>query len=372
MIAVSRCFSALLVLLCAAVQVAHSAPSRVVVLRAAGAGPAAKRVDLLLVAELRSAGFDVVSVDADAPTPRTELRLQLESVALDKSPIATLALVPIEAAPSGTGASGAAGEFAFEAWISDRMTGKVVVRRLVAAPNSPQPAADVALAAVELLRGSLMEFVVKAKSGPTVIAQAEQAPADVTRFVGDASIGDSRHALSGVGVSVGALVLGGLSGANAPWVFSPVFRLSFGFSSGPAAGLSLRASLAAPTTIAEKSAEGGTARVGQMLGGLDALWVFRPQKIIQPFVAAGAGLHHVWAEGKGITELFVSRDGSRWRPALLAGGGLLLALASRVSLSLDVQAAAILPATAIVVSREEVIRVGGLSLLGGLSLGATF
>jgi hypothetical protein len=94
-----------------------------------------------LRAELRTMGFNVVVADASSSAfPREEL----EKTARDNSAVAAILVRPSRAG--------------LEVWIIDRITGKTLLRDVVATEGTAGRDATVALRAVELLRASLMEI----------------------------------------------------------------------------------------------------------------------------------------------------------------------------------------------------------------------
>jgi hypothetical protein len=103
------------------------AGSLVVLVRSGSPAALPQQAETLLAAELRAAGFEVLPVERRGG----DIRAQLEAAAPTAAvPIAAIALLP---------SSGAA---AFDAWISDRVTGKLVVRHLqgrARAPSRPPP-----------------------------------------------------------------------------------------------------------------------------------------------------------------------------------------------------------------------------------------
>jgi hypothetical protein len=103
---------------------------------------AGEGVDSQLKAELESAGFEVVLVtDASAPSPDG-----LEQIARRTESMAAILIVHRN------------DELAADVWVTDRITGKTVLRRV--RPDAPAPEAEriLALRAVELLHASLVEL----------------------------------------------------------------------------------------------------------------------------------------------------------------------------------------------------------------------
>jgi hypothetical protein len=117
---------------------AQSAPGLVVIISADPASPTSQGV----AKDLRGLGLDVLVLKATAEN--SSGRASLERSARSVGAIAALRLVQ-------------AGE-GLEVWVADRVTGKTVIRQLVAPPGAEAAPEDVALGAVELLRASLMEL----------------------------------------------------------------------------------------------------------------------------------------------------------------------------------------------------------------------
>lgn len=110
-----------------------------IVLVAQGPGD---RVAVRIRAELKALRFEVDDADLGPGPPARE---PLAEAARTRGAVAAVRLVP-----SGAGV---------EVWIVDRMTGKTVLREIIADdPRSPTASATIALRVVELLRASLMEL----------------------------------------------------------------------------------------------------------------------------------------------------------------------------------------------------------------------
>jgi hypothetical protein len=336
----------------AAAPTAHAA-SRVVLLRTANAEELLRKAETLLQAELRAAGFDVDEVERSrAADPRADVE-----AAGGVDPIAVVALVM--SVPGGTGKPGA------EVWISDRVTGKLVVRGLrIAAGTIDAAAADLALRAVELLRGSLLEIKFE-KPRPAV--QTLAPPPDVARFVDDVAGSEARaFAWQGLGLGVGAVVLWGLGELDPAW--APTARLSYGTRPGRA----LRVAFAGPSASHEILADEGSARMRQMLFTLDGLLTFRPDRRLQPYARVGVGLHHLRVEGTGKSSLFPGHTRGRLVPFALAGGGLALRLGRIVSLVAEAELCLGTRATVITISDVERARFDRAFLGASLGLLSAF
>lgn len=323
------------------------AASRVVMLRAGGDDALAEQATTLLVAELKAAGFDVVEAARD---PRNELRADIEAASRRLDPVATFA---IRAVPDGAAA---------ELWLEDRVTGKLVIRRIDvgAGPDAP---ANLALKAVELLRGSLLEVTVERAPGAS--APPAPPPADVARFVAAAGADPSLYFTRGWGVAAGASLLGssGLDPALAPLV-----RLSWGSRGGIAVRLTASGLGSAPTVTAVE----GTARIHQTVALAEGLRVLRPGARLQPFVGVAVGGYRVRGEGTGASVAFSGATGTNTVVALGVVGGGAARLGSRLALVLDAGLLLFYPRTRIVFDTQEITRAGGLALQTTLSLGSVF
>jgi hypothetical protein len=326
----------------------------VVLLRAPGAEAFGKQAETLLGAELRAAGFRVEErARSAAPDPRADI----DRISAALEPIATLALV--------TAADGSAADI----WLLDRVTGKLVIRR-IAVGTGGSDAADVALRAVELLRGSLLEIAIErpAPSSPGRAAEARvPPPSEVRRFVAQSAPWRRAHFLHGFGVGLGVAALGMLPGDGTS--IAPAARLSWGAERGHGVRLAL-VGLGSPVTFEGRDGAVllGTAEVRRDLALLEGFLVFRPGAVAQPFVAAGAGAYRLRAEGKGATPLFPDLAGTRFGAAASAGAGLALRLGGRAALVIEGQMVALLPRTRVLVAGQDAATVGGASALlsGGL------
>jgi hypothetical protein len=325
---------------------AGAAGSRVVLLRSGSGEALPRQAETLLAAELRASGFEVVSRER---TPGLDLRADIETAAGVLRPIAVLAI----AVRGGAGA---------EIWLSDRVTGKLVIRLADAADGDA--AASLALRAVELLRGSLLEITVESPAGPAP-------PPDVARFVASTAPGHRAWFVEGLGLSIGAAVFG--TPASLGPTYAPALRLSYGGRQR----ICLRLSVLGPGSVGQARVHDGeallgTARVHQDLFLLEALLAFRREARVQPFLSLGGGLHHVRVSGTGGSPLFPGTQGASLGAALDAGAGLAVRLGNRAGLVLEAHALGTLPATDIGVADQRAARVGPFTAVGALGLVTSF
>jgi hypothetical protein len=339
-----------LALIVASAGAAWAAGSQVVLLRAAEKDPPGRQAETLLGAELRAAGFSVVERARSAVDPRADI--ERVSTALD--PIATLALVF------------APGKPAADIWLLDRVTGKLVIRSIDVGGGD---AADIALRAVELLRGSLLEIALeprrsRASASP---AAARPPPSEVSRFVAETAPWRRVHFLHGFGVGLGAAALGLLPDNGVS--FAPAARLSFG---GPG-GLGLRLSavgLGSAVSFESRDRDVllGRATLRRDVVLLDGFWVFRRGAILQPFASAGTGVSRLRVEGKGSGPMFPDLGGTKLAAVVSAGAGLAVRMGGRAALVVEAQMLALLPRTRVLIADQTAATVGGPSALvsGGL------
>jgi hypothetical protein len=321
--------------------------SRVVLLRAPSADTLTEQGNTLLAAELRAAGFEVVTVARD---PSRDIRRDIEAASAASSPIATFAILP---APDGA---------AVELWLEDRITHKLTIRRLDVDRSREAPA-DLAVRAVELLRGSLLEV---ALPPPAPRPQPAAPPEDVTVWIAS-TVPERRapHFSTGPGVALGMTALG--SAGLGP-TYAPALRLSW----GNRRGLFARATVTGFGWGRTLRASEGSAVVRQDLALAEIGFAFRPEARLQPFVAAGAGARRARSEGTGVSTLFPGESGTAYAAAAVLGGGIAARLADRVSAILDAGLIVAAPSTEILIATSPVGRVGAVGILATLTLATTF
>lgn len=325
---------------------AAQAASRVALLTAPTDDPVVRQATTLLVAELEAAGFEVVVAPRDASR---DVRLDIEAAATRLQPVATYAILP-----RSDGA-------ALDLWLEDRVTGKLVIRRVAVAPGSKEPAADLALKAVELLRGSLLEVAARQQAEPAPVP----VPADVARFVSSAVSEPPRHFLRGLGVALGG---GALASTDLGPAFAPVLRLSWGHRTGRAVRVTMHG-LGSSVVV---SAPEGSADVRQSLALGEGLVVFRLGARFQPVLGVGAGVLRLRGEGTSASTIFPEGSGTTHAALVAAHAGIAARLGQRSALILDASLLGAFPSTRILIASREAARGGGLGLLATLSLSTVF
>ncbi|MEO8214347.1 MAG: hypothetical protein ABI560_14200 [Myxococcales bacterium] len=331
-------FMAVLALAPAAVLLSGAAraqaASEVVLLRASNADELSRQGTTLLTAELRAMGFEVVEVDAEDAADR-DLPREIERVSTRLQPVATFAFVPV------------VGGTTVELWLQDRLTGKLVIRR-VEVTSGPGAAADLAVKAVELLRGSLLEVKVQDHAAPDPVS-----PPPPSYFA------------ERFGISAGVTALRNLDLAAA---YAPALRISWGLPSGYLFRLTVTGFGSSPTLYAVE----GQAQTDQTVVLAEALHAFRPGARLHPFAGVAAGVQRVHSSGTGVSSLFPDDSGTTESAVAGLTGGLGIRLVSRLALVLDLDAFVSLPRTTILIATRPVGRAGGLAALATAGISATF
>jgi hypothetical protein len=363
----ARAMSALVLMLVLAL-LAHRAPpatagsaQRVVVVRALDDDGPAHQVTTLLEAELKAAGFEMVEID---PDPRGGADVEVVAAAWTRlQPVAILVIVAPLAPHAGTGTDVTANAGpAIDFWIEDPAIGRRSARRIEVTGAANVAAADLALKAVEILRGTLVEVTIARAAVPASPESDIAAPkGDIGRPAAPPPPATARFFAEGFGLAVGA---GALGGTGAPASVAPLLSLGWGSTSGYA----LRLTASDLGSTAELSAEGGSVRVRQGWLLVEGLRAFRASARAQPLLSAGTGFHHIDADGRGSSPLFPGHAENKLVAALSAGAGLALRLGTRMALVADVDLLWLSSATRIVVNGTETARIGGVSAIATLSL----
>jgi hypothetical protein len=322
------------------------AASHVVLLRSTSDDALSRQGTTLLKAELQTAGFHVVEIERD---PTRDLRQDIETTSARLQPVATFA---IESIPGGT---------AVELWLQDRVTGKLVIRRVHVRSGSGAPA-DLALKAVELLRGSLLEITVQGRADGE---SASVATGEVARFVADSAPDRLDHFAQGLGIAAGVMAIANASVATA---FAPLLRLSWGRPTGTLLRLTATGLGSSP----ELRAVEGQARVHQSLVLAEGLRVFRARARLQPLAGFSAGAYRVRSEGIGTSSLFPNLAEATTALALGANAGVAARFGKRLALVVDLNLLFLTPSTTIYIASRDVAHAGGLALMMSATLCGVF
>lgn len=319
------------------------------VVLAAGGARATPCVALAVAAETAEAETE----DAVLPQLRSELGAGGFAVVL--VPVAPpLSRDGLEEAARSGGCFAAIGitgrEPALDIWVTDRVTGKTVLRRIDAPAEAPRASALVALRAAELLRASLLELNVERPPNGEVRAEpevrawvkptapfpaAERAPAPprVPRF--------------GAAIGVAAFVApGGL-----PPAITPGAVVSWRATSAWLGELALFA-----PALGRLDAFGGSAMVDQELGLVGARRELAVG-VVRPSVGLAVGAFRLGARGVASPPLRASSD-QRWSFAAALGAGARADVAPRLAIVGDVRVIGLYPRPLIRFAGREVATTG--------------
>lgn len=266
-----------------------------------------------------------------------------------------------------------------ELWVSDRLTGKTLVRRVNADPErSPRL---VALRGVELLRASLLELSSPPHDDapPATPALAQPPPPEIAHFVAPPAPApleppaERRPApapthrwIPHAAFDAGVAILGSvdrLGVAAAPRI-GVAFALPESFL--------VRAAIVGPAFQSNLSNDDGTASVRQELGMIDVAFAPLVGRWVVPFVALGGGPYHLHVQGTASRAGFTGTSNDVWAGFCAVGAGVGLRLAPSVSLAAEGKALLIAPHPAVTIGGETVATAGSPSLLASISLIASF
>ena len=347
----------LIALVAGASSALAAAPAqRVLLLRAPEDDPPARQVATLLAAELKAAGFEIIEVDRD---PHAEGAGAVDAAWARLQPVAALLVTGARRDGERAAADAPAPSVSVDLWVEDPSTRQRTVRRIAAAGGA-RSAADLALKAVEILRGSLLEVTVARSAAPVAPAASLERPA-----AGSSPPPAPPFFAQGFGVSAGAVAWRG-TGVGAS--VAPMLRLGW----GGARGYLVRLSASGLGSVPEVRAAEGVARVRQTLIEVEGLRAFRAGARWQPLLGAGLGVHRVAADGTGVSSLFPSGAGSKSAAVISGHLGIALRLDARWALTADAGILWLAPATKILIADHEAARVGGASAQATVSLFARF
>jgi hypothetical protein len=316
---------------------AESPRSSVALVRSSSSDRVLREARTRLRAELLDAGFEVVEVDRAPGDPRSEVE--------DGAPAATFATVAMSRAADGAFA---------DVWISDRVTGKTVVRRIEVGAG-PSATAVLAIRALELLRASLLEVAAERPASQPPMS----APNDVMKWIEPALPRASPPPLlSGSTLGLGALALHGLRGIGL--AAGPVASVSYGLVPWFA-----RVTLAGPLVGAGLKTAAGSATLRQELAALSVGWALEPKPIgVSAWV--GAGGFDLHTDGSAVAPY---RGTSGGVVSFLGAAGVegLARLGPRIALTADLLAVLLDPQPVVVIAGRDAGGAGAPSI--GASLG---
>ena len=322
----------------------------VIVLRPPNADAVATEASARVQGELGAAGFHVVVL----PVPADAARAQVKTAGVELAAAGAFAILVHQEE----------GVRVAEIWVSDRVRDATIVEsaRLTKGDHERESEA-LAVRAVELLRASLAELWLQPDEPPAAPPPAPRPsppptpPAAVpARDVPKAGVPTRPAFASGIGIGVGAGVMGSFPGAGAVWL--PSLMLTYGWDSGFSVELSFRG--LGPAV--EFAAPAGTAKVEPQFASVEVLKTWWPRARVVPFVSAGAGAQHVRVVGNAAPP-FAGTTSDTWAAWTSAGLGAAAPIHSGLSLMTRALAAATWPPTAVRIAGVDAGHFGAPSLL---------
>jgi hypothetical protein len=328
-----------------------AAAPRVLLVYPAEAEPSVSAALVRVRGELTADGFDVLLVKAQLGTSSAAAMGEAEH----DSGSATVGLF--------LNADGKSAEL----WVVDKLTDKTVVRRVNTASEPTDQLSEVlAVRAVELLRASLLEFLVVQRQPESHSPAPQQAslPNRATiqhvsewaarPMVGEPAIPWTVEAGLGLLLNPGQVnpTLGLIGRVRFPISQMLQPRLSF-------AGLGTRPLVAG---------EGGTARLQQWHALGEAVLMPWPSRRITPLFTLGLGVEHVDVDGEASWP-YRGYHSSAWTFVTDAGVGVALKLSSRMALVTEGHTAFTWPYPMLRFSGEDSAKIGRPTLVASLALG---
>jgi hypothetical protein len=321
-------------------------PVLVLLLRRIPANEILAEAILRIKGELEAGGFAVAVADIDSPDPGEDPRALMERAGKDLAPSATIGIL-------GNLDQGLA-----ELWVVDRITGKTVVRRLEVQASSDRPISEVlAIRAQELLRASLVEFLVEENRPNPAMAPP---PPQIHHWVKQAV--ESTVAPWTLGLELGATTFGGWGGIG-PAV-APAARLRMALGERFWARLTALGLGSGPRV---NWGDTSSASVSQSLILLEVASWLRPRRLVRPLFSLGLGVERVAVEGAA-TLPYQGERNARWFAAGDAGIGVSFRLQAHWEVQLEVHALFASPRPAIRFLDTEVAKAGQPTLLAILTL----
>jgi hypothetical protein len=326
---------------------AHASPARVALVHDEKADPLQQRALTRLRAELAAGGFEVTEIVRAAGDARDAA----EAVPPVANVFATIAILPRTAD-------------AADIWVSDRITGKTVVRRVQGNAGTDHDVATVlAVRAVELLQASLLEAVDRPTTDQRPLPEAQPMPTEVADWMQKQNrTSEPRFALrAGLGLlhSFGGVHAGVLPMLGASYRVAPAIALSLG--------------LGAQAFASDvDAAPFGTIAVRQELACLDV--VYQPlasRAPLRPITFLGAGAYHLDVVGTARAP-YEGRSAGKSAAFVDFGLGAMLSVSPRVSLLAAARALFLLPKPVIRAAGDSVADVGRPSLLGEMAVEVRF
>jgi hypothetical protein len=331
-----------------------------------GSPPAAPRGTVAqLRAELETAGFEVLVRTSGA----TDSAHAMEAAARLANAFAAITVFDTDA---GTSA---------DVWVTDRVTGKTLLRRVDVTDESPEANRILAIRAVELLEASLVELDLPRPQPPSPSSPALPPPASEKETGTTASpvlepstpprkpssapiepTGESNGlppASPSFGLTLGMAALGGPGGlrANVAPIMTLSVRLSEVFSGEVGFVGPVRGSLESEIGSAEVDQELGTVRLR-----IDPAPI---QQRLSAFAAVGLGIYRLGGSGTSSSPYAGAAD-SAWAAAVTGGVGGRVRVSRGFALALQLDGFFTAPRPAARFAESPVARAPAPGLLGAL------
>ena len=336
---------------CPSAHAATEAP-RVLLVYPAEAEPSVSTALVRVRGELTADGFDVLLVRAQ---PATSSAAAMTGAQHDSGS----ATVGLFLNADGTSA---------ELWVVDKLTNKTVVRHLSTASEPTSQLSEVlAMRAVELLRASLLEFLVAkrhAEAKDSSMSRANQAPV-APEVVKKVSEWAARPMASEPDVpwtaEMGLGVLGNPGPIDAALVF--VGRLRF-----PTARLvQPRITFSGLGTRPRFTESSGNASIQQWYALGEVMLLPWSDRRLRPVFSLGAGLHNVTVTGEASWPYQAGHD-NVWTFCVDAGAGVALKLSSQLALVSEAHATLSIPHPTLRFVGANVANLGYPAIMGTLTL----
>jgi hypothetical protein len=339
-----RAAAALLIAATIATGSVADAASRVAVVAPRDPDPTTREATTRLEAELRGAGFEVVSVPA---LPGGDPRAAVEATPVEPRPIATIAIQPTQ------------GGAVADVWVADHLSDKTLVRKIRVDDADPSSAVStLSIRAVELLRASLLELREPTQAPRPV-------PADVARWIAPTKAVSAPRPELAAGprptLALAGAVLGSYVGFGA--TFGPLIRVSLPAPLGTFA----RATLFAGASRPEVSGLYGSASLSQETATVGLARPFGPFKgLLRPSASLAAGAYYLRTAGTAVASRPTAGSASTWAFVVDAGGGLAAQLGAHVSLEAELHTIFLAPQPALSLAGLATARAGEPMFLGSL------
>lgn len=244
---------------------------------------------------------------------------------------------------------------AIELWLVDRLTGKLLLRRIEGLAGATEQKPEVlARHTVDVLRGTLLDLLVTGLR--TAVSEVHSERRRELPTV-------EKEPIPRAGMEGGVVLLGSFGGVDPALV--PLLRVRFSASET----FELRATGAAFGTRAGVRAAAGTASIDQSFGLVECVaWLMKNQSRVRPLVSVGAGAYSAVVEGSAAPP-YLGLHASQVAFALDGGLGAAIPLARHLELIVEGHALVTAPGIAIRLLTVDAADVGRPSVLGTLTLG---